>query len=120
MIVTGVVASALIVLGSTSGAVAAQPYSSKPIHFVVPFPPGNAGDLKARMPGERRTQSTKQPVIVENRPGAGGNIGADFRKRLDDLKLDPGGDSPEEFSAYVRTMSERVGRMIRNANIRAE
>jgi len=45
---------------------------------------------------------------------------ADFKKRLDDLMLDPGGDSPEEFAAYVRAMSERVGRVIRTANIKAE
>jgi len=45
---------------------------------------------------------------------------ADFRKRLDDLMLDPGGNSPEEFAAYVRTMSERISGVIRAANIKAE
>jgi tripartite-type tricarboxylate transporter receptor subunit TctC len=44
----------------------------------------------------------------------------DFRKRLDELMLDPGGNTPEEFAAYVRAMYERVGRVIRSANIKAE
>jgi tripartite-type tricarboxylate transporter receptor subunit TctC len=59
-----------------STAAAAQ-YPSKPVRFVVPFPPGNAGDLMARMLAEKMTGSMKQSIIVDNRPGAGGNIGAE-------------------------------------------
>jgi tripartite-type tricarboxylate transporter receptor subunit TctC len=44
----------------------------------------------------------------------------EFRKRLDDLLLDPGGNTPEEFAAYVRAMSERVGGVIRKGNIKVE
>ena len=56
----------------------AQPYPSKPIHFVVPYPAGGPLDTVARLLGKKVSESVNQPVIVENKPGAGGNIGADY------------------------------------------
>ena len=56
----------------------AQAYPSKPIHFVVPYPAGGPLDTVARLVGQKVSESVKEPVIVENKPGAGGNIGADF------------------------------------------
>jgi tripartite-type tricarboxylate transporter receptor subunit TctC len=55
----------------------AQPYPSKPIRFVVPYPAGGPLDTVARLLGQKVSESTHQPVIVDNKPGAGGNIGAD-------------------------------------------
>ena len=49
-------------------------YPSKPLRLLVPFPPGGAADVFARFIGERLTQSWKQAVIVENRPGGGGVV----------------------------------------------
>jgi len=56
----------------------AQSYPSKPIKFVTNFPAGGPADYLARTTGEYLTTQFKQPVMVENKPGAGGNIGADF------------------------------------------
>ena len=55
----------------------AQAYPAKPIRFVVPYPAGGPLDTVARLLGQKVSESVKQPVVVENRPGAGGNIGAD-------------------------------------------
>lgn len=55
----------------------AQNYPTKPIRFVVPFPPGGSADALARLIGVRLSASLGQPVIVDNKPGAGGILGAD-------------------------------------------
>ena len=56
----------------------AQGWPTRPVRVVVPFPPGGSTDLLARRLAERMTASLGQPVVVENRPGAGGTTGADM------------------------------------------
>jgi len=68
-------------LGAVAGAQAqsaAQAYPNKPIRIVVTFTSGGAPDIIARLLGERFTAAWGQPVIIDNKPGSGGNIGADF------------------------------------------
>ena len=65
----------LLVLLSTG--LGAQTYPAKPIKIVVPFPAGGIADLYARLIGARVSDGWGQPVLIENRTGAGGNIGAD-------------------------------------------
>jgi tripartite-type tricarboxylate transporter receptor subunit TctC len=55
----------------------AQAYPSRPVHLVVPYPPGGGADLLARMMGQWLSERLGQPFVIENRPGAGGNIGTE-------------------------------------------
>jgi tripartite-type tricarboxylate transporter receptor subunit TctC len=59
-----------------SASVLAQSWPQKPVRFIVPFPPGGATDISARLLGEKLTQIWGQSVVIENRGGAGGGVGA--------------------------------------------
>ncbi len=65
-----------LVLALTAGAAIAQSYPSRPVRMVVPFPPGSATDLAARVVGQHLGTALGQPFVVDNKPGAGGSIAA--------------------------------------------
>src|ERR687884_1356443 len=56
----------------------AQSYPSKPIRFIVPYAAGGTSDILARQIGPKLSETWAQPVVVENKPGANGNVGADL------------------------------------------
>lgn len=56
----------------------AQAYPSRPLRFIVPFPPGGSTDIYARIIGPRLADALRQQIVIDNRPGAGGALGADL------------------------------------------
>jgi tripartite-type tricarboxylate transporter receptor subunit TctC len=75
---TAAIAALLTVTGVAD---AAQAYPTRPIRIVVAYPPAGATDILARIIGQKMNESWGQPVIVENRPGANGNIGTEYAAR---------------------------------------
>src|SRR4051812_28216516 len=67
----------LLLASAVIGTAAAQPFPAKPIRVVVPVPPGGGIDIVARLATGRLAETLGQPVVVENRPGARGAIGAE-------------------------------------------
>src|SRR5262245_39110389 len=67
----------LIAAAALPAATFAQTYPARPVHMVVPFAPGGAVDTVARALGQKLGEAWKQPVVVDNKPGAGGNIAAE-------------------------------------------
>ena len=69
------IAIALVIAIGFIGGVQAQTFPSKPLRIVVPFPPGGAADITARVLGENMSKALGQSIMIENRPGAGAVIG---------------------------------------------
>lgn len=78
---TTLLAGAAMLFTALAPAAMAQPatssYPNKPVRFVVPFPAASATDIVARTVGQKLGDKWGQPVVIENRPGAGGNLGTD-------------------------------------------
>src|SRR5438128_2884725 len=68
----------ILALSIVTGTACAQPYPSKPVRIVVPFPPGNTTDIMSRLIAPKMSERLGQQVIVENRPGASGMLGLDY------------------------------------------
>jgi tripartite-type tricarboxylate transporter receptor subunit TctC len=88
--------SCVLVLAFLSGAAFAQGYPNRPIHIVAPFPAGGGYDVLSRLLAADMTRTFGQPVVVENRSGANGNIGTDYvaKSAPDGYTLLMGGNSP--------------------------
>src|SRR3954469_22321176 len=65
-------------LTALAAPVFAQPYPNKPIHLIVPYPAGGGTDFFARLVGQKMSELIGQPIVIENKPGAATNLGADF------------------------------------------
>ena len=89
-------AFAVPMLSIVAGSALAQSYPNRPIHIVAPFPAGGGYDFLSRLMAPEMTKSLGQPVIVENKSGANGNIGTDAvaKSPADGYTLLMGGNSP--------------------------
>ncbi|CAN5402236.1 tripartite tricarboxylate transporter substrate binding protein [soil metagenome] len=77
---TAALAAAVVAI---SPALAQQPWPSQPVKLIVAFAPGGPADIIARVLGQKLNEQWRQPVVIENRPGAGGNIAAGFVAKAD-------------------------------------
>ena len=91
----------LVLVGGMS--IAQTPYPSKPIKIIVPFPAGGGYDFMARSIGQRISEATGQPVVIDNRAGANGNIGSDAvaKAEADGYTLLLGGIGPQALSVAL-------------------
>ena len=92
-----------IVISACAGLVQAQPYPSKPIRLIVPWPPGGGVDTAARVIAQPLAERLGQPVVVENRPGAAGNIGTALftKEKPDGYALLLGSLSPNAVNPHL-------------------
>lgn len=105
---------AIVLYGCSLFAAAAQaqpakpvPYPSKPVRWIVPFPPGGATDLLGRFVAQRLSESWGQPVLIENRAGASGTIGSDLVAKA----------APDGLTFVVGTTSSHAVSPALNPNI---
>src|SRR5256714_11738881 len=85
----------------------AQSYPSHPIRVIIPWPPGQATDLAARIVSEKLVPVLGQPLVMDNKPGAGGTIGSEFASKqpADGYTLLAGSSGPISISPNVQKVS---------------
>jgi tripartite-type tricarboxylate transporter receptor subunit TctC len=91
-------ALALLALSTLASPAAAQGYPAKPVRVIVPFTPGGAIDLIARLVGQRLSERLNTPFVIENRPGGGTNIGAEVAAR----------SAPDGYTLFMASTSQAV------------
>lgn len=90
----------------------AQPYPNRPVRIVVPFPAGGGTDVPARLIAAELTQRLGQRVIVENRPGAGGNPGSDVVAKAS--------STPAALARAVAVDPDRWGDVVRRSGAKLD
>ncbi len=91
-------ATAVVLLCLAAPAALAQAWPAKPIRYIVPFPPAGATDILARIVAEKITPALGRPVVVENRPGAAGNLGTDLAAK----------SAPDGYTILMLTVAQSI------------
>ena len=82
---------------------AAQPYPNRPLRIVVAYTPAGTTDILARIIGQKMNDAWGQPVIIDNRPGANGNIGTEYAAKT----------QPDGHTFLIRTRSHGINQPLR-------
>ncbi len=90
--------TALVLLALTAPAALAQAWPVKPVRYIVPFPPAGATDILARNVADKLSPALGQQVVVENRPGAAGNLGTDFVAK----------SAPDGYTILMLTVAQTI------------
>ena len=90
--------AAVALLCVAAQAAQAQAWPAKPIRYVVPFPPAGATDILARFVGEKLSPALGQAVVIENRPGAAGNVGTDLVAK----------SAPDGYTILMLTVAQTI------------
>ena len=102
----GIVVSFALAVCMASGALA-QNYPSRPIRFIVPFPPGGGTDIYARIIAPKLSEALRQQVVVDNRSGAGGALGAELAAKA----------PPDGYTIWIgQTSNLTIGPAMRSKN----
>ena len=118
---------ALLVLACGVGVTRAADYPTRPITLVVAFTPGGASDVLARILGRKLEQILRQPLVIDNRPGAGGNVAAEAVARAADyparpitlvVAFTPGGASDVLARILGRKLEQILGQPLVIDNLR--
>ena len=103
--------AAAVAIGCPASVAQAAPYPAKPIRVVVPLAPAGTTDIVARIVAQKLTEGLGQPVIIDNRPGAGTTLG---------IGLVPVGGTPAALGDYLKFEIARWTKVVREAGIKPE